>query len=197
MTDADLVHRARHGDETAYHEMVETCAPYLYRLAFSLVGNAADADDVLQETFSGAFQSLRRFEGRSSVKTWLAAILVRQAAKFRRSRGRHRMISLNKISEESKALHTARRAVPSKTESDTRLDVLAVVQTLIPIHRQVIVLRELQGMSYDEIAGILGVPRGTVESRLFRARQELKERLRDYSPNDEQTGPAAAAGREA
>lgn len=187
LTDADLVHRARQGDETAYHEMVDSCAPYLYRLAFSLVGNAADADDVLQETFLGAFRGLRHFEGRASLKTWLAGILVRQAARRHRDRGRHKMVSLTKISEASPTMEANK---PSSADAawDARLDVLEVLETLVPIHREIIVLRELQGLSYDDIAGILGVPRGTVESRLFRARQELKERLRDYSPNDEHTG---------
>ena len=179
LTDAELVHKARRGDEAAYDEMVDRFGPYLYRLAFSLVGNAADAEDVLQETFSGAFQSLRGFEERSSVRTWLAGILVRQAARAHRSRGRHRMISLGSISEAAKA---SRRAGSTTAALDARMDVAEVLQALVPIHREVIVLRELQGLSYEEMAGILGVPRGTVESRLFRAREELKERLKDYLP---------------
>jgi RNA polymerase sigma-70 factor (ECF subfamily) len=60
------------------------------------------------------------------------------------------------------------------------MDVLAALDALAPMHREVVVLREMEGMSYEEIARALGIPRGTVESRLFRARQELKERLKDY-----------------
>ena len=67
-----------------------------------------------------------------------------------------------------------------ENRSDTRMDVLAGLDSLSPDHREVIVLRELQGMSYEEIADILAVPRGTVDSRLFRARQILRERLKDY-----------------
>jgi len=130
-----------------------------------------------------AFQGLRTFAGRSTVKTWLAGILVRQAARCHRRRGRQKVVSLNNISEASRAALDSRdAAAASASESDSRMDVLAVLETLSSIDREVIVLREFEGMSYEEIAGVLGVPRGTVESRLFRARQELKERLKGYLP---------------
>ena len=178
-TDADLLRRARQGQGSAYHEMVDRYGAYLYRLAFSLVGNDADAADVLQETFSGAFQHVRKFEGRSSVKTWLSRILVRQAARCRRTRGRKGTVSLDMVSDRSGTSHNR------ETASDARMDVLAALETLAPIHREVVVLREFQGMSYDEIAGLLDVPRGTVESRLFRARQALRDRLKDYLPQED------------
>lgn len=168
-TDADLVRRARRGDQAACRELVDRHAPYLYRLAFSLVGSAADAEDVVQETFSGAFRQLGTFAERSTVKTWLIQILVRQAARCHRSRRRHETVSLEPLSE-------GREGEPA----DVRMDVLAALDALAPMHREVVVLREMEGMSYEEIARALGIPRGTVESRLFRARQELKERLKDY-----------------
>lgn len=181
-TDPDLMRRASDGDDAAYRGLVDRHAPHLYRLAFSLVGNAVDAEDVLQETFLGAFRHLRKFEQRSTVKTWLSRILVRQAAKCHRSRRKHKMVSLNGLSEAAEGLLVGKAATSARTKSDTRMDVMAVLEKLLPIHREVVVLRELHGMSYEEIARILGVPRGTVESRLFRARQELKERLRNYLP---------------
>ena len=177
MSDVDLVRRARDGDETAYHEMVDRYAADLYRLAFSLVGNAADAEDVLQETLLGAFRHVRNFQERSSVRTWLSRILVRQAARCHRSRARHKTVSLHGLPDTSQALVTDKTA---SGEPDTRMDVVAMLAALSPMHREVIVLRELEGMSYEEISDVLAVPRGTVESRLFRARQVLKERLKDY-----------------
>ena len=178
--DVDLVRRARNGDETACHEMVDRYSDHLYGLAFSMVGNAADAADVLQETFLGAFRHLRDFELRSSVKTWLSRILLRQVARHHRSKHRHRTVSLEGVSETSEELLAGKTSGVAQTTSDARMDVLDALETLSPIHREVIVLREMQGMSYEEIAAVLGVPRGTVESRLFRARQEMRERLRDY-----------------
>ncbi len=167
--EADLARRAKGGDEAAWHEIADRYGTYLYRLAFSLTGNAADAEDVLQETFAGALRHLRDFQERSTIKTWLCSILVRQAARLHRSRK----------SRQAVALDDAGPATPNNP-LDTRMDVMAALGTLSPEHREVIVLRELQGMSYDEIAQILAAPRGTVESRLFRARQALRERLKGY-----------------
>ena len=180
-SDADLLRRARQGHESAYCEMVDRYGDYLYRLAITLVGNEADAADVLQETFSGAFQHVRKFEGRASVKTWLSRILFRQAARCHRSRGRHMTVSLENVIESPTAAHRGGsiRRLP-QPDPATRIDILAAIETLPPIHREVIVLRELQGMKYREIADMLDVPRGTVESRLFRAREMLKKQLKDY-----------------
>jgi RNA polymerase sigma-70 factor (ECF subfamily) len=181
-TDAELVRRARQGDETAFHELVDRYAAELYGLARWFVGNAADAEDVLQETFAGAFRHLRSFEGRSSVKTWLNRILVRQAARHHRSRARQRTVPLRGLSDGSQAVLGGHEAEAPADDNDLRLDVLNLLDTLSPEHREVVVLRELQGMSYSEIAEVVGIPEGTVESRLFRARRELRERLKDYLP---------------
>ena len=184
-SDADLLRRARQGDESAYRDMVDRYGDYLFRFAISLVGNEADAADVLQETFSGAFQHARKFKGRASVKTWLSRILFRQAAKYRRSRRRHMTVSLDYDVHPSQSLDTGAVAPSPESEADARMDIFAVLDRLSGIHREVIVLRELQGMTYDEIADVLNVPRGTVESRLFRARELLKERLKDYLPGEQ------------
>jgi len=180
MFEADLVRRARTGEEAAWHEIVDRYGAHLYRLAFSMVGNAPEAEDVLQETFAGALRNLSSFEGRSSLKTWLSRILVRQAARSHRSRSRHKAAPLDSPAGVSPGSVMDRPAAPAQNRSDARMDVLAALEALSPEHREVIILRELQGMTYEEIAEVLGVPRGTVESRLFRARQILKEGLKDY-----------------
>jgi len=169
-TESSSPRKRRPAGEAAFHELVDRYASEMFRLAVSLVGNATDAEDVLQETFAGAFQAMPEFEGRSSERTWLSRILIKQAAKWRRRRKVRRMLALD-----------ATAPGPSP-EPGLRLDVLGTLETLSPEHREVIALREFQGMSYEEIAEVLGVPRGTVESRLFRARQELRERLKDYLP---------------
>jgi len=172
-TDSDLVHRAQQGEEAALHEVVDRHAAGLFRLAFSLVGNAADAEDVVQETFLGAFRGLSGFRGRSSLKTWLTRILMRQAARHHRSRAVRDTVSLDGLPDAT---------APSTRSVDARLDVAAALDTLSPEHRQVILLRELQGMTYAEMADVLDVPRGTVESRLHRARRALQDQLGDYLP---------------
>ncbi|HTW93165.1 MAG TPA: sigma-70 family RNA polymerase sigma factor [Tepidisphaeraceae bacterium] len=171
--DMDLFRKAASGDGKAFHQLVDRHAQRLYRLAVSLVGNGADAEDVLQETFAGAYRGLSRFEGRSSVKTWLTRILMTQAARWRRDRRRRRVEAVDpaglEISSEG-----------GQAASGRKIDLQAALQLLTPEHRQVLVLREFEQLSYDQIAEVLDVPRGTVESRLHRARGELREKLRAY-----------------
>ena len=168
--DIELLRRAGDGDSAAFHALVDRHAQRLYRLAVSLIGNAADAEDVLQETFIGAFRGLRSFEGRASVKTWLTRILVMQAGQWRRSRRRRKFEPMG----DSMAA--------SGPSAEAGLDVRAAIAQLSPEHREVVVLREFERMSYEEIAEALDVPRGTVESRLHRARSELREKLKAYLP---------------
>lgn len=172
-TDLDLVRRARHGDDRAFHLLVDRHAAELYGFARGLAGNAADAEDLLQETFAGAFRGLSRFEGRATVRTWLNGILTRQAARLHRTRWRRPVVSL-----EPGAGEGAGRPAPPPPE--IHLDVMGAIDRLEPEHRQVIVLRELRGLSYREMAEALGVPVGTVESRLHRARETLRGRLEGY-----------------
>ena len=172
--DAALVERARQGDHAAFHELVDRHARWLYGLAASLVGAGADAEDVVQETLSGAFRGLSGYRGGSSVRTWLARIAVRQAAAHHRRR--KRPMDLAALARRREA---AGQGGPAEAVG-ARLDVNAAIRRLSPEHRVVVVLREMQGLSYDEIAEVLAVPRGTVESRLHRARRELAEMLKEY-----------------
>ncbi len=144
----------------------------MFGLAYSLLSNASDAEDVVQETFVGAFKNLAGFEERSSVKTWLSRILVNQAARFRRDHARPKSEKIDSASEVS-----GRSPIAGV---DARLDLLAKLDLLSAEHREVLVLREIEQMSYEEIAQVVGVPRGTVESRLHRARGELKAKLKGY-----------------
>jgi len=169
-TDRDLVTRARDGDRGAFHTLVDRHASRLYEVAAMMIGNTTDAQDIVQETLLGAFQGLRRFEARSSVKTWLSGILIRQVALFWRRGSLRHSIPIDALVNDPSV------ATPGATDhADARLDLAALLSKLSDEHREVIVLREIDGLSYDEMAEALGLPRGTVESRLFRARQLLKE----------------------
>ena len=174
-TDFELVRLAQKGDAAAFHGLVDRYARFLYSLALSLTSSAADAEDLVQETLAGAFRGLGSFEGRSSLKTWLARILVRQNARRHRSRAaRPATVSLEAAAEAEAP------ATGSQAATEARLDIMAAIRALGPEHREVVVLREIEGLSYDEMAEVLDVPRGTVESRLFRARRQLQERLKEY-----------------
>jgi RNA polymerase sigma-70 factor (ECF subfamily) len=178
-SDEDLLRRIRGGESAAFGLLVNRYGDNLYRLAVSLVGSTADAEDVVQETFMGAMGRLSAFEGRSSLKTWLTRICVNQASKLRRSRHVRRAATIESSGED--AMRDDALETPEATSRvATRIDVMEMLQELSREHRRVLVLRELQGLSYDEIASVLNVPRGTVESRLHRARQELKRLYDGY-----------------
>jgi RNA polymerase sigma-70 factor, ECF subfamily len=170
--DIALLNRAAAGDSEAFHGLIDRHAPDLYRLAVRLLGNTTDAEDVLQETWVGAFKGLRRFEERASVKTWLTRILVTQAALWRRQHARRL----------ARSDDAAGRVTESDAAKDVamKIDLDAALHQLSDEHREVLVLREFEQMSYEEMAESLGVPRGTVESRLHRARGELREKLKGY-----------------
>ena len=180
LTDAELLRKVRGGDGAAFRQLVDLHGDALFKLAYSLVGNAADAEDVVQETFMGRLRRLDAFEERASLKTWLVRILMNQASKWRRSRRIRRAGPIDAAAK-SPAGASARLQVPSATEHvDRRADVMGMLDAMSPEHREVLVLRELQGLSYDEIAGALKIPRGTVESRLHRGRRELKRQFDGY-----------------
>ena len=187
VTDSELVERIRRGDEAAFQAMVGRYSGELFGLAFSLLGNAADAEDVVQQAFLGAFQRINSFENRSSLKTWLVSIVVNQSSKARRSKRVRRAVSLDgggdATSGEAARANGEDGALgvrPPSAAVDSRADVATMLETLSPEYRDVIVLRELQRMTYDEIAESLQIPRGTVESRLFRARRDLRKKFAGY-----------------
>ena len=211
-----LAKRAAGGDAAAFQMLVDRHAPALFRTCYSLSATRSDAEDLLQETFVGAFGGLKRFNGSSSVKTWLTSILMRQAAKaWHRNRHHRKTRSIDNGPADSNG-HTMtptsatvsdsgtgkgmgsgsgwggsgqtaqpihRVGHPAGTAeqlSDLKADLETILKKIDPAHREILVLRELQQMTYDQIAQTLDLPRGTVESRLFRARAELRRRMKDY-----------------
>jgi RNA polymerase sigma-70 factor (ECF subfamily) len=168
--DAELLRRVYAGDERAFRDVVDRYGRYLTGVALSMTGNLADAEDLVQETFVAALTS--RFRGESSARTWLVQILVRRSALLRRKRRHERGTPLAGESERTSPATTA--------GSDAKLDLAQMLAGLSPDQREVIVLRELEGMTYEQMAETLHVPRGTVESRLHRARAALRELFRGY-----------------
>lgn len=175
--DIELVRKIDRGDREAFRVLINREGRYLYGIAYALVGNAADAEDMVQETFTGMLSS--RFRGESSLRTWLVRILVRRVGMLRRSRRgakKKEMLEVQTADGSEKELTT-----PSGSAgTEAKLDLATMLESLSPEHRAVMILRELHGLTYEELATALGLPRGTVESRLHRARAELRKRFRDY-----------------
>lgn len=183
--DAVLVDRCVAGDEQACGELVNDHQRMVYQLAYHLLGDPDEALDVSQEVFLRVFRTLRSFRGQSQLRTWIYRIVVNQARnrqRWWRRRARSRQVSLDE--------HLARHGdLPGGTEQLSPERILArkelasrlwdALEQLPFDQRTVVVLREVDGLSYDEIAFSLGVTLGTVKSRLTRARQALRGVLQE------------------
>lgn len=153
-------------------------------VAMAIAHNQDDAMELAQETFVRAFENLTKFESRSSFSTWLYRIAANLSIDFRRREGRHLVLRGEEAESEM-------RRVPSEhgdTFGNFRRGELGerirqALDQLTPEHRAVILLREVEGLSYDEISGTLDIPRGTVMSRLHYARGRLREILKDVVGN--------------
>jgi RNA polymerase sigma-70 factor (ECF subfamily) len=174
LSDADLLRAAGRGDDRAFHALVDRHAIALFQAALSFSRNRADAEDVVQETLINAHRGARGFAGRSSVRTWLLQILTREAARaWRRDRHRRDTLSLDAPA----AANTLPTTPGAAAGVEHRLDIAQILQELSSPHREVLVMREVWNLSYEEMAAALGLPRGTVESRLSRAREQFRQRF--------------------
>ncbi len=182
--DLDAVRRCRAGDREAFGEIVERWQDRIHGAVLRMVRDVETARDLAQETFVRAYVKLDSFEGGSAFGTWLYAIALNQVRGEMRKRSalkRHDPLSLDKLREESEVdpADPAEGAGDRASTKEQCARLLVEVDRLDPEHREVVVLRELQDLSYEEIAEIVGVPVGTVRSRLFRARAELRARMQE------------------
>jgi RNA polymerase sigma-70 factor (ECF subfamily) len=184
--DRQVVKRALEGDQGAFRELYDLYCPRIYRLAGSMVASSEDVDDIVQEAFVRAFRSLKSFKGQSSFYTWLYRITVNVATDFRRKQARRRQAISDQPLEDADSgasqLATPERESP---ESDLyRSEIASLVEqaleTLSDEHRQVVALREVSGLSYQEIAEVTQTSVGTVMSRLHYGRKKLAETLRKW-----------------
>lgn len=178
--DSDLVQRTLCGDWSAYDQLVKRYQRQIYNFAYRMMGNAEDAQDISQETFLRAFQSLHSFRKDASFLTWLFKIASNLCIDLLRSRKSKGTLSLDSELEEGR--EPAAEARTSDPESvamrnATQEVVQHAINALPARYRAVVILRHLQGMSVDEIAQTLDIPAGTVKTHLFRAREMLRERL--------------------
>lgn len=169
--DRALVARALAGEEQAFARLVERYGQPILSLCFASTMDAAEAEDLSQEIFVAAWRNLSRFRGESRFSTWLFA-LARNACIDRARRSRRRpLVGLPEHASELAALEPGAGAVDAA-------EVFAAARTLSLPLRQALLLRDLQGLSYEEIAVLEDVPIGTVRSRIASARAALAEALR-------------------
>jgi RNA polymerase sigma-70 factor (ECF subfamily) len=180
--DDELVRRLRTGEEAAYEDLLSRFQQPVYNLAYRLLNDPGDASDVVQEVFLKVFRNVSHFRRQSSLKTWIYRITVNEAHNQRRWFFRHRSREVG-LDDEPEQKRT--RNVPDSERSpfDCTFDrekhelIENALARINPLFREVVVLRDVEDLSYEEIAEVLQISLGTVKSRILRGREALREEL--------------------
>jgi RNA polymerase sigma-70 factor, ECF subfamily len=201
--DLDLVRRAQAGERAAFKELYDRYHRRVYAVALSVVKSPQDAHDVVQEAFIKVHQHLPSFQGASSFYTWVYRISMNLAIDQLRRRKSARLVDYDDTvgrtesdgADAGQLAAVVDAADPGKTQVRKELagKIQDALMGLPEYHRQVILLREVEGLSYEEIAKIMKVPKGTIMSRLFHARRKMQSALASYvegelTPQDEDHG---------
>jgi RNA polymerase sigma-70 factor, ECF subfamily len=171
-----LIKRARAGDVAAFEELLEVNGEAMRRLAYSMLGSEALMDEVLQIAYVKAFRALPRFDGRSSFGTWLHRIVANAAVDELRRIARRGEVDLDAL-EGRAAAAVASDGADVASDTARRLDLADALAALPADLRIVVLMVDAEGYSYDEVAEVVGIPPGTVASRLHRARAALRPAL--------------------
>ncbi|MDQ3173089.1 MAG: sigma-70 family RNA polymerase sigma factor [Acidobacteriota bacterium] len=186
-TETQFIERLKRGDAAAFEVLVAERSGEIYGLLYRLTENSEDARDLTQETFLRAFQSMEHFRGDADLRTWIYRIAINQARnrwRWWRRRRRDSTVSLDSTDERGSkpltgTLPADRGNTPEQeTLAHERERVLrAALLTLGRAYREAVILRDIEGLSYEEVAAALRVSVGTVKSRLARGRSELRRKL--------------------
>ncbi|MGV3774728.1 MAG: sigma-70 family RNA polymerase sigma factor [Verrucomicrobiales bacterium] len=184
--DRQLVQRAQGGDMDAYDALIRRYQERVYATLYHMTANHEDANDLTQEAFIKAYKALKSFKGDSSFFTWIYRIAINKAINFLKSKKNKVHMSLNDLDFNAEndpdmvafvSDKTPRRDL-GLTELQEKLN--EAMQRLSEVHRLVVTLHDVQGLSHEEISKIMDCNTGTVRSRLFYARQQLQALLSDY-----------------
>ena len=182
--DRQLVERAQRGDKRAFELLVEKYQRKLARLLSRFIRDPAEVEDVTQEAFIKAYRALPAFRGESAFYTWLYRIGINTAKNYLMAMGRRAPTSTDVEAEEAEGFEEGEQLRDINTPESVLLSneiaetVNSTIEQLPEELRTAIQLREIEGMSYEDIAQVMNCPIGTVRSRIFRAREAIAERLR-------------------
>ena len=205
--DVLLVGRAVNGDSDAYRVLVEKYQQRVFAVAFEILRSREDAEDVVQEAFVKAYSGLKTFRADASFYTWLCRVVYYGAIDAKRRRTRRGGVAdeyedeVHGVAHDDSELHSSIEGPEASfLREESAKEISNVLDGLSPEHRTVIMLREVDGLSYEEIAEIVKVSRGTVMSRLHYARKYLQKSLRqliDFGGDvPEAVGPATGHRKE-
>lgn len=180
-----LVEELRAGSEDAFSYLLTVYQNPVFNLITRIVNGDRDAPDVLQEVFIKVFRGIKHFHGECSLKTWIYRIAVHEACNHRRSWLRRRLREVFSLEDDGVFPESILARSPERPEtpyevlevSERQEAVQRALASLAPPYRAVVVLREIEGLSYEEIAQVLEVSEGTIKSRLMRGRELLKRKL--------------------
>ncbi|MEK7685439.1 MAG: sigma-70 family RNA polymerase sigma factor [Verrucomicrobiota bacterium] len=184
--DRVLVKRAQKGDLSAYDHLVQRYQERIYATIYHMTSNHEDANDLAQDAFIKAYRALKSFKGDSSFFTWVYRIAVNKTINFLKQRKNRIHMSLNDIDFNAEhdpdlvALVSEKNPRRDLNLAELQEKLNAALQKLSDVHRLVVTLHDVQGLSHDEISKIMDCNTGTVRSRLFYARQQLQAYLSDY-----------------
>ena len=180
--DLDLATRHRYGDPEAFEEVYHRFAQMVFNLTYRMSGTVEEAEDLAQEVFLRIHRHLGRFNGRSALKTWVYRVTLNHCrSKLGRKRYPTQPLAEENDGEGARLVDEARSPEDQVLARDTGRQVTQALRELKPVFREAVVLRDLQGLSYDEIAEILKVRIGTVRSRIARGRDRLRIVLENRS----------------
>jgi len=162
----ELIRRSKGGNREAFGQLVARYQIPVYRVVRGILGSPSESEDVAQEVFLKAYGNLAKFRGESGFFTWLYRIAVNEALRARKRRTFANADALPEVE--------APRPAPPEEDAPTLATLEKLLRKLSDEFRSIVVLRDIEGLTYSEIAETLEIPIGTVESRLFRARQELR-----------------------
>lgn len=189
-TDLDLFHAAQRGDYDAFEQIVRRFHDRVYRLAYGMTKNQTEAEEVVQDTFLNVFRSLASFRADSSPSTWIYRVAANSALMRLRTKRRKPLLSLDEVPNGASTNGNVESLTPPGAwsrqpdeklltkELGTIID--AAVDQLPEKYRLVLLLRDVEGLSNEDVASTLGLTLPTVKSRLHRSRMFVRERLEDY-----------------
>jgi RNA polymerase sigma-70 factor (ECF subfamily) len=181
--EAAFITDLRAGSEEAFAYLLGVYQTPVFDLVLHIVENPSDAADVLQDVFVKVFRKIGQFQGDSSLKTWIYRIAIHEASNHRRGwlrRFRREPVSLDEPAATTPRPRTEDTPYQALEKEERQRVVRRALASLAAPYRAVVVLREIEGMSYEEISQILGIAEGTVKSRLVRGRELLRRKLNGY-----------------
>ncbi|HLH81228.1 MAG TPA: RNA polymerase sigma factor [Chthonomonas sp.] len=178
LSEQELAQKCREGNMEAFEELYARCSRAVYRYAYRMLNDADEADDVMQETFVRAFRMLPNFRGECNLLTWLIKIASNLCRDRYKTRMRRREVPFDdQLANRPDNSQRGRDPADLVVQQDLQERVRRVLAALPAAHREVIVLRDFEELSYQEIAQILDCSISSIKLRLFRARRAFRERL--------------------